>query len=98
MEWMTFVKKENVKKAEEILKKDDIASRQSIVIKDAKGLSIEEDGSFFKINGDEEGIERCKELIKEFIQEIDEEKINKAKEEIKKEEETAAQGLGGIFG
>ncbi len=98
MKWLTFVKKENAKKAEELLKQDELASKQSILVKDAKALGIEEEGSFFKIDGDEEGVNKCKELIKEFVEEISEEKLNKAKEEIKKEEDTAAQGIGGIFG
>ena len=98
MEWIVFVKKENVRKAEEILKKDELTSKQSIAIRDARALGIEGDGSFFKIDGNDEGVNKCKELIKEFVEEVSEDKINKAREEIKKEEETAAEGMGGLFG
>jgi len=99
MEWITFVKKEDVRKAEEKLRSDtDLAAKQSITVRDAKSLEIEKDGSFFLIDGTEDGIEKCKELIKEFVEEVDEEHLNKAKEKIKEEEEKAAEAFGGILG
>jgi DNA-binding protein YbaB len=98
MEWITFVKKENVRKAEEALKKDfDIAAKQSITIRDAKSIGINQDGSFFLIDGDDKGVEKCKELIKDFVFEAKQEDLKKARETIKKEEEAAAEGMGGIF-
>ena len=98
MEYITFVKKENVMKADNKLKEDfDVASKQSITIRDAKALGIEKDGSFFLISGTDEGVEKCKELIKEFIEKTSEEDIKKAKEAIEKEGEAAASGMGGIF-
>ena len=99
MEWIGFVKKENVRKAEEILKKDfDIAAKESITVKDAKALGLKHDGSIFLIRGTDHGVNHCKNLIKEFIFAIDEKELHKAKEEIIKEEEKAAEGMGGIFG
>ncbi|MEM5778292.1 MAG: hypothetical protein QXD43_00440 [Candidatus Aenigmatarchaeota archaeon] len=98
MEWIAFVKKENVRKAEETLKKDfDVAAKQSITVRDAKSLGLNYDGSFFLIDGSETGVNKCKELIKDFIFEIKEEDLKKAREIIKKEEEAAAEGMGGIF-
>jgi len=99
MEWITFVKKESVNKAEEKLRSDtDLAAKQSITVRDAKSLDIEKDGSFFLISGTEDGIEKCKELLKEFIEEVDEEYLNKAREKIKEEENKAAEAFGGILG
>jgi uncharacterized protein YaaR (DUF327 family) len=98
MDWTTFVKRENVRKAEEKLKSDfNLASKQSIAIRDAKSLEIEKDGSFFLISGTEEGVAKCKELIKEFVEKIDEKYLEKAKEKVKEEEEKAAEGFGGLF-
>lgn len=98
-EFMTFVKRENAKKAEGALRSDfDVAAKQSITVRDAKALGIEADGSFFYITGSDEGVARCKELIKEFVAEIGQEKLDKAKAEIEKESEAAASGMGGIFG
>ena len=99
MEWATFVKKENVRKAEEKLKSDfNLAAKQSITIRDAKSLEIEKDGSFFIINGTEEGVAKCKELIKELVESVDEKYLKKAKEKIKEDEEKAAEAFGGILG
>jgi hypothetical protein len=99
MDWIAFVKKENVSKAENSIKADlSTASRQSITIKDAKSLGIEKDGSFFLISGSDEGVEEVKGLMKDFVEEASEEELNKAKEKIKEEEDKAASGFGGIFG
>jgi hypothetical protein len=98
MEWIAFVKKENVRKAEEKLKMDfDVAAKQSITVRDAKSLGLNYDGSFFLIDGNDFGVNKCKELIKEFIFEIKEDDMKKAREKIKQEEEAAAEGMGGIF-
>lgn len=98
MPFICFVKRENAKKAEEILKKDDICSRQSIGVRDASSLNIKEEGSFFIIDGTEEGINRCKELIKDFIEKIDESKLKEAENKVKEEQDKATEGFGGIFG
>ena len=98
MEWITFVKKENARKAEEKLKMDfDVAAKQSITIRDAKSLGINLDGSFFLIDGDDKGVSKCKELIKDFVHEVKQDELKKARDTIKKEEEAAAEGMGGIF-
>ena len=99
MELMTFVKKENVYKAEEAIRSDfNLAAKQSLKIKDAKSIGLEGEGSFFYITGTDEGVEKCKELIKDFITEVPKEDLDKAKEKIKEEEDAAAAGMGGIFG
>jgi len=98
MEWITFVKRENVKKAEEVLRTDfDIAAKQSITVRDAKSLGLKGEGSFFLINGTDDGVKRCQELIKEFIEKTDEKELKAAEKKIKEEEEKAAEGMGGIF-
>ena len=99
MDWGTFVKKENVSKAEAKLKEDfDVASKQSIIVRDAKSLDIDKNGSFFLISGTDEGVEKCKELIKDFTEEIDAGEIEKAWTKIKEEEDKAAEAFGGILG
>jgi len=99
MDWTAFVKRENVRKAEEALKKDfDVAAKQSIAVRDARSLEIDKDGSFFLISGTDEGVKKCKELIKEFIEKVDERDLNKAREKVKEDEEKAAEAFGGILG
>lgn len=98
MEWITFVKKENVRKAEEKLRMDfDVAAKQSITVRDAKAMDFKLDGSFFLIDGNDAGVNKCKELIKEFVFEVKADELKKARDIIKKEEEAAAEGMGGIF-
>lgn len=99
MEYITFIKKENASKAEEALRKDfDLAAKQSITVRDAKALGLKVDGSIFYITGSDEGVNRCKELIKSFVAKATEKDLNSAKNKIKEEEEAAAAGMGGIFG
>lgn len=99
MEWTAFVKKENVSKAENALNNDfDLAAKQSITIRDASSLGIEEQGSFFVISGSEEGVERCKELLKDLVAETSEENLEKAKKTIQDEQDKAAEGFGDVFG
>ena len=98
MEWIAFVKKENVRKAEETLKGDmDVAAKESITIRDAKALGLSHDGSFFYVSGTDHGVNKCKELIKDLVTEMNEKELHKAIDEIKKEEEKAAEGFGSIF-
>jgi hypothetical protein len=98
MEWVAFVKKENVRKAEEKLKGDfNIAAKQGIGVRDARSLGIEKDGSFFIVSGTDEGVARCKELIKEFVESIDEKYLKQADDKIKEEADKAAEGFGGLF-
>ena len=96
MEFICFVKKENVSKADNALREDfNLASKQSITIRDAKALGLEGDGSFFYITGTDEGVSKCKELLKEFIGESD--KLEEAKKKIQEEGDAAASGIGGLF-
>jgi len=86
------------KKAEEILKKDDICSRQSIALREAKTLGIDKEGYFLFFEGSEQACERAKELLKEFVKEVEEEVLEKVRKAYEEENEKALQGFGGIFG
>ncbi len=101
MDYICFVKRENARKAEDALRKDfDVAARQSITIRDAAalGISTGTDGSFFQISGSDEGVARCKELLKEFIFSVDAKILEQANKKIQEEADAAASGVGGIFG
>lgn len=98
MDWMTFVKRENARKAEERLRSDfSLASKQAISVRDAKSLGIEKDGSFFLITGTDEGVAKCKELIKEFIEDLEQKYFDMAKKKLQEEADKAAEGFGGLF-
>lgn len=100
-EFVCFIKRENARKAEDTLRADfDVAARQSITVRDAPALGIKEagDGSFFYITGSDEGVQRCKELLKDFVVVTKSALLERAKAKIKEEQEAAAAGFGGIFG
>ncbi len=98
MKFTCFISAKNGKKAEDILKKDDLASRGSIVLRDAKVLGIEKEGYFLFYEGSEEAVKRVKELINEFTEVVDAELLKKAEKEFEKESEKALRGFGEIFG
>lgn len=86
------------RKAEEILKKDDICSRQSIALRECSALEIDKEGYFIFFEGSEEACERAENLLKDLVKEIDKEIMEKAKKKYEEESEKALQGFGGIFG
>jgi len=102
MEFVCFVKRENARKAEDMLRADfDLAAKQSITVRDANVLGLKEagDGSFFYITGSDEGVKRCQELIKDMVVAATKKPfLEKAKTKIIEEQESAAAGFGGIFG
>jgi len=98
MEFVCLVKNENVRKAEEILKKDDVTSRLGITIRDAKAVGLHLNGTIFIIDGADEGVKRAKELIKDLIENAENKDLEIAKHRIKEEQDRAAEGFGGIFG
>ncbi len=99
MEWVCFVKNENAKKAENALRLDfDIAAKQSITVRSGDALGVKKGGSFFLVEGTDEGVARCKDMIKDFVEKATKEELESAKQKIVEEREKAACGFGGIFG
>lgn len=84
------VSKENKNKVENLIKNDDLISRQSIIIR------VIDDKIYFLIDGSEEAIEKAKEILKDLGNEAkNQEEIIK---KIKEEEEQALVGFGSILG
>lgn len=92
------VKSENSGKINKLIK-DDLVSRQSILTRDSNSLDIKGDYSYVKIEGSKEGIKRAEELAKELeLKKLDEKKAKKINEKIEEQEDSAASGIGMIFG
>jgi hypothetical protein len=92
------VKSEEVGKINQMLK-DDLVSRQSILNRDASSLNLKKDVSYLKIEGSEKGLKKAEEIAKE----LKFKKLNKKESEeinikIKEQEDSAADGMGMIFG
>ena len=78
--------------------KDDLVSRQSIVIRDANSLEIKEDVSYLKIEGSPEGLKRAEALAKELeLKKLPEKKAKTVNDKIQEQEDSAATGMGMIF-
>lgn len=80
--------------------RDDIISRQSITTRDAKSLGIDGSHFYVKIEGTPEAIKRAEELVKEqdIGTRLPQKDAKDIDEKIKKEEESANEGMGMIFG
>ena len=92
------VKSENAGKINTFTK-DDLVSRQSIFTRDSSSLDIKSDTLFLKIEGSEEGLKRADELAKELeFKKLNKQKAEEINKKILEQEESAADGMGMIFG
>jgi len=96
MDLLLFSKRENSKKLEEKLKKDDLVSGASIKVRDASIVSKE--GVYFYIEGTEDKIKKARELAKDLGEEVLGEEKEKVVNILKEEEEKAIEGFGAILG
>jgi hypothetical protein len=78
--------------------KDDLVSRQSIVIRDANSLDMKAEVSYLKVEGSTEGLKRAEELAKELgMKKLPVKKAKTIDEKIREQEDSAATGMGMIF-
>ncbi len=95
MVYVVFKFNSGDKKIEELYA-NDVISRQSIIKRDAKSLSLEGSGIYVLIEGSEKGIQRAREIAGEY--EVKGEEASRIYELIKKSEDEASMGMGAIFG
>ena len=92
------VKTEEVGKISK-LTSDDTVSRQSILIRDSSSLNLKGNFSYVKIEGSEEGIKKAEEIAKEAnFKKLDAKKAKEINKKIEEQEDSAATGMGMIFG
>ena len=98
MSYVIFsVEKTQVSKVNQILR-DDMVSRQSIVLRDASALNIEKDVRYVLIEGTDEAIKKAEELFADVGKKEGDEEAKNIYNKIKTEESDAAEGVGLIFG
>ena len=85
-----------VEKVKELLFKDEIVSRASILFKDGKEFGKE--GFVFIVSGTEEQCERAKELVKELAEELKDKEKEEIIKKVEAEQAKAAEGFGLILG
>ena len=89
--------KSNFQKSKDILLKDDLVGRASILFKDGDALGLE-DKYYCCVSGVEEACKKSEELMKNLGKKVDKKTKEEILQKIKEEEEQAMQGFGGIFG
>ena len=96
METVLKFESKNLQKIKDILLKDDLVSRSSMIFKD--GSFVNKEGYFCYISGTEEQVKRAIEISKELAKEAEEKDKKEIIAKIKDEEQKAAEGMGSIFG
>lgn len=84
-------------RADDVLK-DDVVSRQSIVIRDSSVLGMPGFGVLVLIEGGEDAVKRALKLFEGIGERLPDEKERESYQKIKAEEDSAATGMGMIFG
>jgi len=80
------------------LVQDDLVSRQTLNIREAKGLGIEKDETYVLIEGSEQALKRSIELVGEDGRLVEAPTKEEIKDLLKKAEDEVAEGLGMMFG
>ena len=75
---------------------DDVLSRQSIQVRDARHFGAAEDAIYLFVEGEEKGMVRADALLLEFAERAPNAAALHAM--LKQEDEEAASGLGSVFG
>jgi len=90
------VKKEHVGKIDELLK-DDLVSRQSIAVRDAKVLGVEKETRMVIVEGTQEAVAKADELFKTVAEKETPESAEKIMSAFRNIEDSVASGIGMIF-
>lgn len=95
---MFKIEKKNLQRVKNTALKDEVVSKASILIKEAKSLGLKETVYYCYISGLEEACKKAEELMKDIGEKVSEENKEKIIKLIKQEEESALTGFGDIFG
>lgn len=91
------VKKEHIGKIDEALK-DDLVSRQSITVRDARALGVDKDGRLVLVEGTPEAILKADEIFKTLGERENDTEAVRIYSLFRSQEESVASGIGMIFG
>ena len=98
MEIVFKIKKQNLQKVKDVLLKDELVSKASIIFRESKSLGFKGNEYYCYVSGIDEVCERAKELVKDLGKIANKKHAEEAIKKIKLEEETAMTGFGDIFG
>lgn len=99
MEYVIFEIEEGKESEAKMLEKDDLISRQTITIRNAKPLGLEGGSTYIKIEGSPEALQRAEEIVEDndLGEKLSDDKGKEIYDKIAEEEESASQGMGMIF-
>ncbi len=80
-----------------VLTADDVVSRQSVTVRDAKSLGLKGDGRYVVVEGSEAAVARATELLK-GIPPLKGTEADDVYRRFRSQDEQAASGMGLIFG
>ncbi|MFQ6060813.1 MAG: hypothetical protein ACE5KV_05925 [Thermoplasmata archaeon] len=80
------------------LLKDDLVSRQSIIVRDASALMMEGKETYVLIEGSDEALKKAEELFEEIGEKLEGKEAEDIYSKIKEKEEDATGGMGLLFG
>ena len=81
-----------------IVIKEDIVSRQSILTRDSSSLGLKGEALYLKIEGSDAGVKKAEELAKEQgFKKLNKKKAEEVNGKIAEQEDSAASGMGMIF-
>jgi len=98
MKAIFFVNKDDYSEAKNKLYGDDMVSRQSITMRDNSALGLEKEGYYVQIEGDASAIRKAKELLSGKAKALTGKHAKEVVDAIEKQESSAAEGFGAIFG
>ncbi len=82
----------------DLLYKDDIVSRQSVIKREGQSLDLKEDSIYVLVEGSEEGIKRAKEIAEKFASIPEQKEMENIYKKFKEQDESSLEGMGSIFG
>lgn len=99
MEYAIFEIEKGKEDDAKMLEEDDLVSRQTITIRNAKALGLDGDSTYIKIEGSPEALQRAVEMVEDndLGEKLSEEDAKDIYDTIAEEEESASQGMGMIF-
>ena len=81
-----------------VLLGDDLVSRQSVTVREARSLGLKGDDRFIVVEGSEAALARAVELLKDVAPPLEWAKADDVYRRLRSQDEQAASGMGLIFG
>jgi len=98
MKAVFFIEPDKYGQAKNKVYSDELVSKQSIILRDASALGMKKQGYYMLIDGEDDAVKKAKENLKESAEELSGSEAEEAIQAIEKQESSAAEGFGAIFG